>query len=228
LARRIHLRAAVSPSARELVSRYFPGDYRILPNGVDTDIFNPRGEVLAGLDENAFYLVFVGRAEPRKGLGVLLEALPQVREAHPEVRLLVVGAEGDDAEHAGVVWLGRIADERVPDAYRSARIMVAPSLGSESFGIVLIEAMACGLPVAASAIPGYRAVVEDGVQGLLTPPGDAASLARTLLDMIEDGARRDAMAQAALARSREFSWERLIDGVEEAYTEALRRKENKT
>lgn len=225
LASRIHVRAAVSPSARELVSRHFPGEYRILPNGVDTDVFGPRGPALTGLEGGTFNLVFVGRAEPRKGLGVLLEALPEVRKGHPEVRLLVVGAEGDGSEHDGVIWLGRVADGLVPDAYRSARVMVAPSLGSESFGIVLIEAMACGLPVVASDIPGYRAVVEDGVQGVLTPPRDAASLARALLDLIEDDARREAMAEAALARSRVFSWERLVEGVEEAYAEAVERKE---
>lgn len=223
LAARLHLRAAVSPAAVELVSRYFPGDYRILPNGVDTEVFKPEGPVLEGLDREAFYLIFVGRREPRKGLDILLEALPAVQEAYPEVRLLVVGAEGDSGKGGSVVWLGRIRDELIPDCYRSARIMVAPALGWESFGIVLIEAMACGLPVVASDIPGYRAVVEDGEQGVLVPPGDARALAKSLRELIGDEERRKHMSEAALKRAAGYSWDNLVGKVEEAYEEAVRK-----
>ena len=223
LAGRLHLRAAVSPAALDLISRYFPGTYRILPNGVDIDVFRPGGSRLEGLDEEAFYLIFVGRREPRKGLDVMLEALPLIRETNPEVRLLVVGAEGGSSREEGVVWLGRLEDELIPDSYRTARIMVSPALGWESFGIVLIEAMACGLPVVASDIPGYRAVVEDGVQGVLVPPGDARALAAALKGLIEDEKRRSLMSKAALDRAAGYSWDNLVGGVEEAYEEAVRK-----
>jgi phosphatidylinositol alpha-mannosyltransferase len=223
LAGKLHLRAAVSPAALELVSRYFPGDYRILPNGVDTDEFKPRGGVLEACAGGQTNLLFVGRDEPRKGLRVLLEALPRVRERHPEVRLLVVGAERNGRDAEGVIWLGRLPDEKMPDAYRSAHIMVAPALGGESFGVILIEAMACGLPVVASDIPGYRAVVEEGVQGTLVPPGDARALADGLLGLVEDRGLRDGMARAALRRAEEFSWRRLVADVEEAYEAAINR-----
>ena len=219
LARRIEVRAVVSPAALDLVERYFPGDYRTLPNGVDTDMFRPEGPVLEGLGDGHFDLIFVGRAEPRKGLDVLLEAVPRVREVHPEVRLLVVGAEGEERE--GVVRLGRLADDLIPAAYRSAGIMISPALGWESFGIVLVEAMACGLPVVASDIPGYRCVVEDGVQGTLVSPGDPGALAAALLELIEDGGKRKAMAEAAVARAETYSWDRLVVEVEEAYGEAM-------
>jgi len=221
LARRLHLRAAVSPAALELVSRYFPATYRILPNGVDTAVFKPEGHHLEGLDEEAFYLIFVGRREPRKGLDVLLEALGFIRETNPEVKLLVVGAEGGTSKEDGVVWLGRLEDELIPDSYRSARIMVSPALGWESFGIVLIEAMACGLPVVASDIPGYRAVVEDGVQGILVIPGDARALAEALRELIMNEDRRRLMSEAALKRAADFSWDSLVVDVEEAYEEAV-------
>ncbi len=223
LAKKLHLRAAVSPAALDLVSAYFPGDYRILPNGVDTDIFSPRGPILDTLGEEAFYLLFVGRDEPRKGLDVLLKALPLVREKHSEVCLLVAGMEKNGREIEGVKWLGRLPDAEVPAAYRSARILVSPALGWESFGIVLIEAMACGLAVVASDIPGYRSVVEDGVQGMLTPPGDARALAGALLELIEDQSRRERMAQAALNRSADYSWGRLVEEVEAAYEKAVKR-----
>ncbi len=221
LARRIEVRAAVSPAAEDLVSRYFPGDYRILPNGVDTRSFTPEGPVLDGLEPDAFNIVFVGRSEPRKGLDVLLTALPAVRDVHPEVRLLVVGTEEGPDEHEGVLWLGRIPDGLVPAAYRSGYIMASPALGWESFGIVLLEAMASGLPVVASDIPGYRAVLEDGVQGILVPPGDSGALADALLELIDDEAKRKTLSAAALRRAREFSWERLVGDVEEAYAEAV-------
>lgn len=224
LAGKLQLRAVVSPAALDLVSRYFSGEYRILPNGVDTDVFSPRGPVLDDLDEKAFHLVFVGRAEPRKGLDVLLEALPLIRERHPEVRLLVVGVEKNTREMEGVDWMGRLPDELIPAAYRSARIMVSPALGWESFGIVLIEAMACGLPVVASDIPGYRSVIEDGVQGVLTPPGDAGTLAGAVCKLIDDQSRMKNMAEAALQKAAEYSWSRLVEKVEEAYDEATKRQ----
>jgi phosphatidyl-myo-inositol alpha-mannosyltransferase len=223
LAGKVHVRAAVSPAAQDLVSRYFPGDYRIMPNGVDTDIFTPRGPTLGALREDGFYLLFMGRDEPRKGLDILLEALPLVREKHPEVSVLAAGMEKNTRDVEGVVWLGRLPDKEVPAAYRSARIMVSPALGWESFGIVLIEAMACGIPVVASDIPGYRAVVEDGLQGVLTPPGDARALAGALLELIEDRDRRERMAEAALERSADFSWDRLVEDVEAAYDTAVKR-----
>jgi phosphatidylinositol alpha-mannosyltransferase len=221
LARKIDLRAVVSPAARDLVSRYFPGDYRVLPTGVDTSIFRPSGATLEGLEADAFNLVFVGRAEPRKGLEVLLRALPLVREVHPEVRLLVVGVDRPRSAGEGTEWLGRLPDELIPAAYRSARIMISPALGMESFGIVLIEAMACGVPVVASDIPGYRAVLEDGVQGALFPPGDHLALANVLLRLIGDGEERERMAAAARARAERFSWDNLVEDVEEAYLRTI-------
>ncbi|MGQ9476322.1 MAG: glycosyltransferase family 4 protein [Actinomycetota bacterium] len=269
LAERLHVRAAVSPVARELVCRYFPGEYRLLPNGVDTARFHPRGPdlfQLAGglegrwqtgdgklgdefttgeesaakrtgkgigdgtgasparmpeLDPAAFYLLFVGREEPRKGLQVLLEALPRIRRRHPEVRILVVGAEARGREVEGVIWLGRLPDHLLPPAYRTARVLVVPSLGGESFGIILLEAMACGVPVVATDIPGYRSVVEDGTQGLLVPPGDPEALASSVLTLVEDEEARSRLAEEGRKRAEEFSWDLLVTKVEEAYQDAL-------
>ena len=100
-------------------------------------------------------------------------------------------------------------------------MMISPALGMESFGIVLIEAMACGVPVVASDIPGYRAVVENGLQGVLFPPGDHVALARVLLRLIADGSERERMAAAAPARAQRFSWDNLVEDVEAAYREAI-------
>jgi phosphatidylinositol alpha-mannosyltransferase len=221
LARKIDVRVAVSGPALELVSRYFPGPYRIIPNGVDTSQYSPQGKKLPGLEPGLFYLLFVGRADPRKGLDVLLEAFPNIYRSRPEVRLLVAGVENPVKRTEGVIWLGRLSDEQVPMAYRSADILVSPALGSESFGIILIEAMASGVPVVASSIPGYRAVVDDGVQGRLVRPGNSDDLARGIREMIEDEAALADMSEAALRKSRHYSWERLVPQVEEAYEEAM-------
>ncbi len=228
LAERIDVRAVVSQAALDLAGAYFPYRYRVLPNGVDTETFTPAGAALEGLDAEAFHVLFVGRDEPRKGLGVLLEALSLVRRDHPEVRLLVVGAGEAGKRDEGVLWLGRLRDEAVPAAYRSARIMAAPSLGMESFGLVLVEAMACGIPVVASDIPGYRAVLGEGRYGVLVPPGDVSALAAALLELVENDAKREAMARTAVERAGEFSWSKLVVQVEEAYREAVeKRKERK-
>ena len=230
LATKLNLRAAVSPAALELVSRYFPGEYHILPNGVDTEIFTPEGVALEGLNPNNRYLIFVGRDEPRKGLDILLKAFKQVHEKHNEFRLLVVGAEKkkNNQTSKGVAWLGKLPDEFIPASYRSACMMVSPALGWESFGIVLIEAMACGLPVVASDIPGYRSVIEDGVQGILTPPGNSKALAEAMLSLMEDEPLRKSMSTAALERSAEYSWDRLVGEVEEDYQEAMERYKKAT
>jgi phosphatidyl-myo-inositol alpha-mannosyltransferase len=221
LARKIDVRVAVSRPALELVSHYFPSDYRIIPNGVDTSQYSPQGEKLPGLDPGLFYLLFIGRAEPRKGLDVLLEAFTRIRKARPEARLLVAGVENPTEKMDGVIWLGRLTDDQVPMAYRSARLLVSPALGSESFGIILIEAMASGVPVVASSIPGYRAVVDDGVQGKLVTPDSSDGLADTIIRLIENEDMLKEMSAAALHKSREYSWDKLVSLVEKAYSEAI-------
>ena len=134
---------------------------------------------------------------------------------------MVVGVEEHAGACEGVTWLGRLSDDLVPAAYRSARIMISPALGMESFGIVLVEAMASGVPVVASDIPGYRAVLEDGIQGRLFPPGDHRALADAVRNLIEDGAAREDMEAAALERAALFSWENLVEDVEAAYGDAV-------
>lgn len=224
LARKLHVRVAVSPAALQLISRYFPGESQIIPNGVDTRIYSPQGDILPGLESGLFYLLFVGRHEPRKGLKILLEAFPKLRATHPEVRLLVVGVQNPIGRIEGVLWLGRLRDDQMPLAYRSAHVLVSPALGWESFGVVLIEAMASGVPVVASDIPGYRAVVDDAVQGFLVPSGDPDALARVLGGLVANREILYGMSEAALKKSQEYSWERLVIKVEAAYQEALARQ----
>ena len=177
--RRIDVRVAVSEAARAFPQSRFPGPYRIIPNGVPVEKYASA----VGAPKVDGRILFVGRAERRKGLGVLLQAFTLLRERAPHATLVVAGASrrqmletdrngtGLPVDLAGVDALGWVADEEKIAHLGAAQIVCAPSLAAESFGIVLAEAMASGVPVVASDLPGYRAVLRDGQAGRLTPPG---------------------------------------------------------
>ena len=178
-------------------------------------------------------ILFVGRAERRKGLGVLLQAFTLLRERMPHATLVIAGATrrqlletdrngtGLPVDLAGVEALGWVADEEKIAHLGAAEIVCAPSLAAESFGIVLAEAMAAGVPVVASDLPGYRAVLRDGQAGRLTPPGDPVALADALYDLLQDEEERRRLAAAGSAAAAELSWSRITDSIEEAYADAL-------
>jgi phosphatidylinositol alpha-mannosyltransferase len=221
---------AVSPAARQFAHRHFPGDYRIIPNGVDTARFHPDVPPRPELADGRLNVLFVGRLDPRKGVPVLLDAMPAVRRLVPEARLIVVGdsflrpwlardQRGRTREH--VRFVGAVPPAELPSYYASAHVVVSPALRNESFGIVLLEAMASGKPVVASDIPGYRAVVEDGEDGLLVPPGDAPALARTLAALLKDPAKRLRLAAAGRAKAETYGWGRVTARLEAYYLEVL-------
>lgn len=226
--RRLHGRTAVSAAAQEFVSRFFPGEYRIIPNGVDIHRFQPGVAPLPQYHDGTLNIVFLGRLEPRKGLKFLLRALPRIRERFPNTRFLI----GGDGPHRArieawvqktgwrdVVFLGRVPMEDLPALYASADVFCAPSVGGESLGIVLLEAMASGRAVVASDIPGYRAVVRDGVDGMLARPRDAEHLAWAICRLLGDQSARRRLGVAARLRAESFGWERVSLEVEAYYDE---------
>jgi phosphatidyl-myo-inositol alpha-mannosyltransferase len=226
----VGVRIAVSEAARDCVVGHFPGHYRVVPNGIDVkkyaavrDGTKVRGRIL-----------FIGRPEPRKGLSVLVDAFARLRSSFPEASLVLAGPTADELQalmsrsrntradtFEGIEALGRVSNEVKLEQMGKAEVICAPSLGGESFGIVLIEALAAGVPVVASDIPGYRAVLDGGDAGVLVPPGDASALENGLLSVLLDrGMQRDLSLQG-VALAERYSWGRLIDQVLEAYEEAM-------
>ena len=217
VASRLVARTAVSDAARALVSRYFPGDYALTPNGVDTARFADASPL--GLGDGKKVL-FLSRIERRKGLEVLVRAMAKLTTP---ARLIVAGTGPEEercrrlATALGVDtrWLGRVSDEQKARVYRSADVYCAPGLGGESFGIVLVEAMAAGTPIVCSNLPGFREVAGEGA--LLVTPGDPTRLADALTSVLADDDAAETLRRSGLTRAAAFDWRRLVVNVEAIY-----------
>ena len=220
---RLHVRIAVSEAAAWTGRRFYGGSYRIVPNGVDLPAAPPARP--ARRPGEPLRIAFVGQAVERKGLPVLLRAFEALRE-HLPVQLHIVGVRQDEIaplmlDDRDVFALGKCRDADKRAVLERADLLCAPSLGGESFGMVLTEAFAAGTPVVASDIAGYRDVVTDGVDGVLVPRGDATALAEVLRDLALDPARRDALARAATRSAQRYAWPRVAAEVLEAYEDAI-------
>lgn len=231
--RRLHGLICVSEPAREFISRYFEGDFRIVPNGIDTARFRPDQALVPELRSAGMAtILFVGRMEQRKGLPTLLDAYGRLRRRRSDVRLVVVGdgpmrwayerrCEADGVPD--VAFLGHVSGQLLPRIYASSDIFCAPATGGESFGIVLLEAMASGVPVVASAIPGFSQVVAAGSEGLLVPPREPEAWTQALDELAADRAARRRMGASGLAKAQGFDWRVVVDGILEVYAEARER-----
>ena len=204
-------RVVVSKDALKIVQRYIPGDYEVLFNGVEIDRFKSATARPGG--ERAIF--FCGRHEPRKGLDVLLAAHARLPR---DVRLWIASDGPDTArlqeEYSGdprIEWLGRVSDDEKIARLKGAAVFCAPSLHGESFGVVLIEAMAAGTPVVASALDGYRNVATDGVDALLVPPGDVDALIAALTTALDDEAVVAPLRAAGMERASRFSMRTLAE-----------------
>jgi phosphatidylinositol alpha-mannosyltransferase len=227
LADLLHGRIAVSGAARHFISRYFPGDYRIIPNGVDLEAF-ANAEPYEELRDGTLNILFLGRFEERKGLIHLLKGYHRLRKRRVDARLLVVGTGPKQREYRRFVglrgirdveWLGRVSDEQKVRYFASADIYCAPNTGQESFGIVLLEAMAAGVPIVASDIHGFKRVVERNVQGILVEPRNPRAIAAALYALARDPELRHEMGEAGRRRAPEFSWDRVTERIVDFYYE---------
>jgi phosphatidylinositol alpha-mannosyltransferase len=228
---KLHGRIAVSPAARHFISRYFPGEYKIVPNGVEPGRYQ-RAVPIARYRDGVPNILFVGRMEPRKGLIHLLRAFRKLQRDGVRARLLLVGTGPGEREARRYVltrqlddveFLGRVSEAQKAQLFKTADIYVSPATGRESFGIVLLEAMSAGAPIICSDIHGYRGVVRRERDGILVEPGNADALATSIRRLIDDPALRAQLSRAGEERAQLFTWERVGQAVEEYYGFVIRR-----
>ena len=219
-------RIAVSQPAYNFISRHFPGEYEIIPNGIQVDDF-AHAEPFEHLKSDGMVnLLFLSRLEKRKGLKYLLSAFSMLKWDWPNLRLLVAGGGKPDEDSLrilsernlqDVVFLGRVSDEDKFRYYKTADIYCAPATGKESFGIVLLEAMAAGAPIVASGIEGYSSVITHGREGLLVPPKDEDALADAIAALLKDERLRRRLASVGTMNVQEYRWERVARRVMDCY-----------
>lgn len=222
--RRLDGKIAVSHAASGLIAPHFPGYYNIIPNGVDVARFAAPVPRLPALDDGMFNILFVGRLEKRKGARYLLRAFARVKAARPDARLVIVGGYNERLRHGyerwvqennlpDVVFAGYVPFEELTRYHHSCHVFCAPNTGNESQGIILLEAMAAGLPVVASNIEGFAGVLTHGTEGLLVRPTDSDGLADAIIDLARDPALRASIAAAGYERAQHYSWPRVSQRV---------------
>lgn len=229
----LHRAIAVSEPARAFVTRYFPDlDSRVIPNGVDTAIYHPGHTPIRHLRDDSVNVLFVGRLEKRKGLGDLLRAYRLLQQRVPKTRLIIVGdgpergkVESFVSRHRlpNVVMAGYVPESVKPRYYASADVFCAPATGGESFGIVLLEALASGLPVVGTEIPGYMSVLEPGRDSLTVEPKSWRELGASLVILARDAELRRRLGGYALEKVKRYSWESVASEVTDVYQDAIRR-----
>jgi phosphatidylinositol alpha-mannosyltransferase len=227
---RLHGSIAVSPAAMRYVSEAFPGEYEIIPNGIDVDHFSQRAAPWPQYQDGKTNLIFVGRLEKRKGLRYLLEAYGKLKWDMPDLRLIVVGPGTPDKDSYHVLssqnlqdveFVGRVPYEDLPRYYASADIFCSPATGGESFGIVLLEAMAAGKPIVASGIEGYRGVMQHGIQGRFFQNKSVESLASELQTLILAPDLRRKMGEQGSTAAQQYRWPEVARRVEQYYDSCI-------
>lgn len=223
LNRKLAAKIAISQAAADYACIAFPGEFRVIPAGIDLGRFVPLGE-RSGREA---LVLFVGRLDPRKGIMDLLEAFDRLKVGSVGLRLLVVGdgpqrqvAEEYVGEHGlekRVEFAGRVSDEELPEYYRRADLYCSPARGGESFGLVLLEAMASGLPVVAYGNEGYRQVLSGRLGEYLVEVGDIDGLRVKIEQLVLDGALRKEMGSLSLDKAKNYGWSRIAGEVEKVY-----------
>jgi phosphatidylinositol alpha-mannosyltransferase len=231
--RRLQQTIAVSAPARDFVCQYFREVTPVIvPNGVDIETFRPGHTPIRHLRDDMINVIFVGRLEKRKGLRDLVLGFSQLQARVPKTRLIIVGdgplrsqVEGLVAKHriSNVVLAGYVPRSVLPRYYATADIACFPATGGESFGVVLLEAMASGLPVIASEVPGYLTVVEPGRDSLTVRPRSPIELGATLTVLARDPDLRRRLAENALAKAKKYAWREIAARVIEVYQSARTR-----
>ena len=231
--RRLHGRIAVSPAARAFVAPHFPQHaYRVIPNGIEYRRF-AQAAPFPHLRDGKTNILFVGRKDERKGLRYLLRAFADLQKRRDDLRLLIVGPGAPDRECAhimqciagidpdAVVSVGAAPHDDLPRYYASAAVFCSPATGGESFGIVLLEAMAAGTPVVASHIPGYRDIITHEQDGLLPPRRDPAAIAAAIARIVDHPDLAARLSAAGRRVALNYRWQKVASDVENYYQHCI-------
>ena len=229
--RKLDGKITVSRPAMEFTRRHFPGEYTIIPNGVDLEYFSPDVAPIEKFRDGKVNILFVSRLEKRKGVNYLLDAYQQVRKETDNCRLIFVGPSTrwsrkyeEQVKRKGfedIVFVGYVPHDELPRYYQTADIFCAPATGRESFGLILLEAMAMGKPIVASNIDGYASVATHGVEALMVPPRDAKMLAGALITLAGDASLRREMGGRGMVKAVEYGWEHIARRVMDYYMTVL-------
>ena len=229
--RKLHGRIAVSESAKNFAQKYIPGDYEIIPNGIDLEHFSVDVAPIEKFCDGKQNILFLGRLEFRKGVNYLLKAFLEIKQEIPNSRLIIVGPGTRLRKRyerwvrrnrlEDVVFVGYASEEDKPRYYKTADVFCAPATSGESFGIVLLEAMAVGKPIVGTNIDGYASVVTHGEEGLLVSPKDSEGLAQALISVMSDETLRQQMGASGKLKAREYSWKHVAQRVLDYYSGVL-------
>lgn len=223
-------RITVSHSAEKFLGEYFPGDISVIPNGIDLDRFNPNVKPLEKFNDGTINILFVGRMDTRKGLKYLLKAFSLISEQYPRCRLIIVGGGWlknyykiylSNGLSKKVFFEGYVSRADLPRYYASSDIFCAPAIGGESFGIVLLEAMASGKPIVASDISGYNELIQNGKEGILVAPENPKAIMEAVIKLINHKDLRKKLGENGLLKAKEYGWDEVTKQIEDCYYKVL-------
>ena len=229
--KKLNGRIAVSKPAMDFISRFFPSEYEIIPNGINPDVFTDDTPPIKRYQDGKINIVFVSRLERRKGLAWLLKAYADLRLEHPDLlRLIIVGPGKLDEECSQIISehnlhdieiVGGVPENEKRQYYQTADIFCAPATGGESFGMILLEAMSAGKPIVATRIAGYSSVLSHGLEGFLVPPKNSNKLAAAISELVRNPALRVQMGARGRVTVQQYRWEKVTQRVIDLYKNAL-------
>ena len=226
-------RITISKASQKFISEHFHGDFEIIPNGINLQQFSQDLSPIKEFQDGMKNILFVGRMEKRKGLKYLLSAYSQLKWDWPKIRLIVLGTGKLDKESTQIVGSRRLDDIIFIDwvnnstkirYFKTCDIFCSPAIGNESFGIVLLEAMASGKPIIASDIPGYKSVLENNKQGLLVPPKDDLAIASSISKLLENPSLCTELGQNGIVKAKEYDWNIIGNKINNYYNNILASK----
>ena len=230
LIKRVHTRLAVSDAAMRTVAEHFPGAYEVVPNAIDVNRFATPAPRPEAMPANRRHVLYVGRLEPRKGVDRLVHAMATIQQGARDAQLVIAG-DGPDRQAlesqarglgVAVVFAGRVSDAELPGYYQSADVVCSPALGDESFGIVLLEAMAAGRPIVATNIAGYAELLGNTGCARLVEAGSADALAREISAVLDDRELALHLGARGAAAARRYDWSVVAKRLEKIYRETVR------